>query len=44
MLGDILLFWIGLQLNAPGWFWVLLGIRFTINLLSFGIKLGKNVS
>lgn len=44
MLADILLLWIGVQLDAPTWFYILLGVRFVINLVNFGIKLGKNIS
>lgn len=44
MLADILLYWIGVQLNAPICFYILLGLRFTINLVNFGIKLGKAAS
>lgn len=41
MITDILLFWIGLQLNAPGWYWFLLGSKFIIETISLGVKLGK---
>lgn len=44
MLADILLFWIGMQLNAPTWFYIILGVRFVINALNVGIKLGKAAS
>lgn len=41
MLADILLFWIGMQLNAPVWYYILIAVRFVINALNVGIKLGK---
>ena len=41
MITSILLFWIGLQLNAPTWFWWLLGFKFTIEFLQFGMKMFK---
>ena len=41
MITDILLFWIGLQLNAPTWFWWLLGVKFVIEFFGFGIKMFK---
>lgn len=44
MIADILLFWIGLQLNAPGWFYILVAVRFIIGALNAGIKLGKAAS
>lgn len=43
MVACILLFWIGLQLNAPTWYWILLGVKFTLMICKFTadfIKLG----
>lgn len=41
MITDILLFWIGLQLSAPTWFWWLIGIKFAIEIIQFGVKMYK---
>lgn len=35
----ICLFWIGMQLNAPVWYYVLAGFAFFLNLISFGLKM-----
>ena len=37
----ILLFWVGLQLNAPVWYWVLLGALALLASVQFGWKLYK---
>lgn len=39
-----LLVWVGVQLNAPALFYVLLGISAMFKLLRWGISLGKAVS
>ena len=39
MIINILLFWIGLQLNAPVWFWGLLGAKVFINMITYGMKM-----
>ena len=39
-----LLVWVGVQLNAPALFYVLLGISAMFKLLSWDISLGKAVS
>ena len=39
-----LLVWVGIRLNAPALFYVLLGISAMFKLLSWGIALGKEVS
>ena len=36
-----LLVWVGVQLEAPAIFYILLGLHATIKLLAFGIKLGE---
>ena len=36
-----LLVWIGVQLEAPAIFYILLGFHTMIKLLAFGIKLGE---
>ena len=36
-----LLVWIGVQLEAPAIFYVLLGIDAMIKILAFGVKLGE---
>ena len=36
-----LLVWVGVQLNAPALFYVLLGIDAMIRIMAFGIKLGE---
>ena len=41
MITLILLFWIGLALNAPVWYWVLYGCAVFFDILSFGIKMYK---
>ena len=35
------LIWIGLQLNAPTWYFMILGIGLLIKILDLGIKLGE---
>lgn len=36
-----MLFWVGLKLDAPVWYWVLLGISFLLKIFDFGIKMYK---
>ena len=36
-----LLVWIGVQLEAPAIFYILLGLNAMIKLLAFGVKLGE---
>ena len=36
-----LLVWIGVQLEAPAIFYILLGLHAAIKLLAFGVKLGE---
>lgn len=36
------LIWVGVQLEAPAIFYILLGLHATIKLLAFGVKLGEN--
>lgn len=42
MIGYILLFWVGLQMTAPTWYWWVLGIGMFINVLSFGLNMYKS--
>lgn len=45
MLSAICLMWIGLQLNAPAWYYVILVIVFIISFINFGrgmYKAGKD--
>ena len=35
------LIWVGVQLEAPAIFYILLGLHATIKLLAFGVKLGE---
>ena len=39
MLAIICLWWIGHQLSAPTWFYVLLGINIFLKIMSFGIDM-----
>ena len=39
MLAIICLWWIGYQLSAPTWFYVLLGINIFLKIMSFGINM-----
>ena len=39
MLIDICLVWIGMQLNAPVWYYLLIGVRLFFNMTSFGLKM-----
>ena len=39
MLLVICLWWIGIQLSAPTWFYVLLGISAFVKLISYGIDM-----
>lgn len=41
MITAILLFWIGIQLNAPTWYYVLVSIGIFFRLISFGIDMYK---
>lgn len=36
-----LLVWVGVQLEAPATFYILLGIDAVIKILAFGVKLGE---
>lgn len=42
MISFICLWWVGLRLQAPAWYFGLLGFGIFIRLLDIGIKLGKN--
>ena len=42
MIKTIILLWICIQLNAPVWIYVLLGIEGVAQLITLGIKLGKS--
>ena len=35
----ICLFWIGMQLNAPVWYYILAGFAFFMQIISFGLKM-----
>ena len=35
----ICLFWIGMQLGAPVWYYWLAGAAFFLNIISFGLKM-----
>lgn len=39
MIIDICLIWIGMQLNAPVWYYCLVGFALFLNTLSFGLKM-----
>ena len=39
MLCHICLFWIGMQLNAPSWYYWLMGISFVLNMISYGLRM-----
>lgn len=41
MLAHICLFWIGTQLNAPEWYYWLMGISFFLNVIGYGLKMFK---
>lgn len=41
MINLICLFWIGMQLNAPGWYFGLLIFGLLLNILNFGLKMYK---
>ena len=41
MLCYVLLIWVGLQLNAPTWFWVVLGGLMLLQICRFGWELYK---
>lgn len=42
MITDIILLYILCKINAPIWCYVLLGIRFTFNLIKAGVEIGKS--
>lgn len=42
MLVMICVLWIGITLNAPTWFYVLLGLSAIIKTAQTGVKIGKN--
>ena len=42
MITCICLIWVGLRLNAPAWYFVLLCFGILIKILDLGIKLGKS--
>lgn len=39
MLVDICLVWIGMQLNAPVWYYCLVGFRCFTNIISYGLRM-----
>lgn len=39
MLAIICLWWVGIQLGAPSWFYMLLGISIFIKIISYGIDM-----
>ena len=39
MLIDICLIWVGMQLNAPVWYYFLVGFALFVNIISYGIKM-----
>ena len=41
MLIHILLFYIGLSISAPVWYYVVLGAVILLNILNFGLKMYK---
>lgn len=41
MLGFICLYWIGLTLSAPTWYFVLIGIGLFCRLISYGMEMYK---
>lgn len=43
MLTDICLLWLGMQVNAPVWYYVLVIAMFVIQAISFGIKVGEKI-
>ena len=43
MIGCILLIWIGSVLNAPWWYYALLGVYAVGQILKYGISVGKGI-
>ena len=41
MIGYILLFYVGIQIDAPGWYYALIAIASLIKALAAGIQMGK---
>ena len=39
MIFDICLIWVGMQLNAPVWYYCLIGFAFFCHILSFGMNM-----
>ena len=39
MLAIICLWWVGIQLSAPSWFYILLAISIVIKIFSYGIDM-----
>lgn len=39
MLTNILLVWIGMQLKAPTWYYILVGVKFSIKLIRFVVAI-----
>ena len=39
MLIDICLLWIGMQLNAPVWYYCFVGFAIFVNIISYGLKM-----
>lgn len=37
------LIWVGVALNAPTWFYILLGVSLVIKLFNYGMAVGKVV-
>ncbi len=41
MIGALLFAWIGIQLNAPAWFYVLCGVMLFGNIIDLSVKVYK---
>lgn len=41
MIGIICLAWVGVQLNAPTWYYGLLIFAFILNLIDYGVRMYK---
>ena len=41
MMIPLLLVWIGIQLNAPAWFYVLCGVILLVNIIDLSVKVYK---
>ena len=39
MIIDICLIWVGMQLNAPVWYYCLVGFALFCNVISFGLRM-----